>query len=147
MATPPSKAPLADGMQHAVNGIVNQLLKKHNHRDWTFYESIMGFVSAVDWSEKWIIGLVTLHICLLFSVVFFRKNINCQTVLFGIMCAIIFFLERLNSYGRRHWRDFSSQNYFDEHGVFIGGILAAPIFVILTLQLALWLWLLKDMLI
>ena len=148
----PSKAPLAEGMQHAVDGVVNQLLKKHNHRscyilnncvcavdfggvqanhcvifagDWTFYETVMGFVSAVDWTEKWIIGVVTMHVCFLLSVVCFRKvginkvlisrgncnlsyppspehlhsqNINFQTVLFVMMCGIIFFSERLNRF-------------------------------------------------
>ena len=81
------------------------------------------------------------------------------------MCGIIFFLERLNrfvvmsshlidsilgcsptltwlndasfrfSYGHAHWREFTSQDYFDPHGVFIGGIVAAPVFAILILQL------------
>ena len=39
------------------------------------------------------------------------------------------------SYGHAHWRTFTSQNYFDPHGVFIGGIVAAPVFAILILQL------------
>ncbi len=39
--------------------------------------------------------------------------------------------ERLNRLAGRHWQRFAKQNYFDEHGVFAGALLGAPLLLIM----------------
>lgn len=38
--------------------------------------------------------------------------------------------ELINTYLRHHWREFSRQNYFDEHGVFMGVMWAGPLLLL-----------------
>ena len=59
----------------------------------------MGFVSAVQWSEPWIIGLGIFHVVLLIAAVATRKNSNVQIVLFGFILGIVYFAETLNGLG------------------------------------------------
>ncbi len=45
--------------------------------------------------------------------------------------AIVYNAERLNSLAAHHWQRFAGQNYFDEHGVFAGALLAAPLLLVM----------------
>lgn len=49
--------------------------------------------------------------------------------------AIVSNLERLNGFGSRHWKMFAGQDYFDEHGVFMGAMLGAPLLLIMFIIL------------
>ena len=55
--------------------------------------------------------------------------------IFSIICLIVFFCERINSLCSENWYEFATQNYFDEHGVFMGVIVCAPLLTIGFLQL------------
>ncbi|CAE7674492.1 TMEM18 [Symbiodinium microadriaticum] len=67
--------------------------------------------------------------------VIFRKNVNIQTGIFLLVTILVAMSEFLNSYCADHWREFSSQNYFDKRGVFAGSIFAAPLLIIALFQL------------
>ena len=48
-------------------------------------------------------------------------------------CAfLVFIAERLNGLASKHWRAFSTQDYFDKQGVHDDGVLRAPIATLLV---------------
>jgi len=102
------------------------------------YDQVMGFYYAVSWSrEKWLQALIVTHIALLSLVIFARRFKLLQFVLFIGMTVAVFCSEYLNKMGGERWKEFSTQNYFDKHGVFTGTIYAGPLLLILTIQLIL----------
>ncbi|KAF3574333.1 hypothetical protein F2Q69_00059052, partial [Brassica cretica] len=42
----------------------------------------------------------------------------------------VYFAESLNRLLRKHWKSFSTQNYFDPHGVFLSVLWSGPLLVI-----------------
>ena len=108
------------------------------HSTAYMYDQIMGFYHAVSWSkELWLQILLAVHVILLLLVLFARKYAFLQGVIFLSSTAAVFMSERLNQIAKARWREFSTQNYFDEHGVFVGVVFAAPLMIILTIQLVL----------
>jgi hypothetical protein len=95
----------------------------------------VAFSSAVDWSERWIQCLLGFHIILFLAVIISRKNADLQTFLFLFIAVLVFLSETINSYCAIHWKEFSKQNYFDNQGVFIGILFAAPLLSICLFQL------------
>lgn len=55
--------------------------------------------------------------------------------IFTIICLIVFFCERINNLCSEKWNEFATQNYFDEHGIFMGVIVCAPLLTMGFLQL------------
>ena len=94
-----------------------------------------AFSSAVNWTESWIRALLGFHLLLFLAMILFRKNVNFQTCLFFFIVVLVYFSERINSYCATHWEEFSTQNYFDEHGVFSGLLFSGPLLLILLFQL------------
>ncbi|RWW44937.1 hypothetical protein BHE74_00049266, partial [Ensete ventricosum] len=45
----------------------------------------------------------------------------------------VYFAERINSFLGKNWKSFSSQNYFDPHGVFISVLWSGPLLVLTIL--------------
>jgi len=101
----------------------------------------MGFYTAVAWSEEtWLMGLLGCEFVLLLLVIFARSYRNLQLAIFFACCSAIFMAEKLNAYAGENWKDFSTQNYFDRNGVFLGVVLGTPLLVTLTVQLLLTLY-------
>jgi transmembrane protein 18 len=100
-----------------------------------FPQNCLAFSSAVDWSERWIQCLLGFHIILFLAVIISRKNADLQTFLFLFIALLVFLSETINSYCATHWKEFSKQNYFDNQGVFIGILFAAPLLAICLFQL------------
>lgn len=61
-----------------------------------FYNSVMGFVTAVHWTEPWIICLGIFHMTLLIAVFATRTNSNLQIGLFGFVLSLVYFAETIN---------------------------------------------------
>ncbi|KAH7620932.1 hypothetical protein Ndes2526B_g04864 [Nannochloris sp. 'desiccata'] len=91
------------------------------------FEGIKAFCAAVNWSEKWIIGLLAIQLILFIIVIAFRKKPVFQASVFFSSVAIIFNAERINSLAARHWQTFATQNYFQSHGTFTSALLSAPL--------------------
>ena len=97
-----------------------------------------GFYHAVSWDrEPWLwLVLSLLSLSLLAGVL---GGPRARQAVFIATTAAVASLEPLNSLARRHWRSFATQNYFDERGVFVGVVVAAPAvftaFVMLVLML------------
>ncbi|KAL3689300.1 hypothetical protein R1sor_015609 [Riccia sorocarpa] len=101
----------------------------------SFWEPILAFVHAVDWTEPWLIALMSTHIVLLVLAVLTRRNNNAQMTLFfsGLIC--VYFAERLNTILDRNWKKFARQPYFDRHGVFLSTVWSMPLLCMTTLVL------------
>lgn len=93
----------------------------------TLLENLEAFATAVDWRETWIRGLVGGHVALWLVFGLTRRRHNCQVALFMVIVALVASAERLNTYGREHWEEFATQNYFDERGVFAAVLFCAPL--------------------
>merc|ERR1712100_340477 len=98
-------------------------------------ENMSAFRAAVDWSEGWIRALVGHHAALLLFMILTRKHYYAQCFVFGWICTLVWSAERLNNLAKGRWKDFSKQNYFDKNGIFMSGVLSAPLLLIGFIQL------------
>ncbi|XP_024390960.1 uncharacterized protein [Physcomitrium patens] len=126
-----------DQMASIVEGVSESLRKQWGEfkQQGGFWDPILRFVHAVDWTEPWLVGLMVFHLILVAVVVATRKRSNVQAVLFMAMLLSVFFAERLNTLLRRHWKSFAGQPYFDSHGVFMSTVWSGPMLLISTLIL------------
>ncbi|KAL7224018.1 hypothetical protein ACSBR1_025469 [Camellia fascicularis] len=83
------------------------------------FDNFIGFFHAIDWTEPWLICLMSFHVVLLLVVIISRKNINFHMCLFLLALAGVYFAETLNSSLRDNWKSFAGQNYFDPQGLFL----------------------------
>ena len=87
----------------------------------------MGFVHAIDWSERWLLALGAYHIFIWSLVVALRRSQDAQMVLLFVILASVYTAEYINAFAGEHWREFAGQNYFDRRGVFISIMYSAPL--------------------
>ena len=52
-----------------------------------FYSDAMGFVHAIDWSERWLLGLLGFHLLVWTLCIATRRNNNAQIALLLTICA------------------------------------------------------------
>ena len=102
----------------------------------SFYDDAMGFFHAVAWrEEKWLWAVIAFEILLLTTILVTKSRWNVQVFLFSLTSALVYFAENLNNFGRSHWRQFSTQDYFDRRGFFASCVLSGPLIFILFVQL------------
>lgn len=131
-----------DQMASMVEGLTEELRKQWSQATSEtagggggFFDPILAFVHAVDWTEPWLIGLILFHVVLLVFAVVSRKRSNVQMGIFFSVLFGVYFAERLNTYLHRHWKSFARQPYFDSHGVFLSVVWSGPLLVVSTLIL------------
>jgi transmembrane protein 18 len=88
-----------------------------------------AFYHAVDWKEGWIQGVLVFHVLTACAVVLTRKQFRVQVALFLTVCALIRTAEWCNTQLSQRWQSFSTQNYFDERGVFMAVMWCGPLFI------------------
>jgi transmembrane protein 18 len=106
------------------------LSPQHQVGPQTPMEHFQAFRSAITWSEKFILGLLSFQLvifvlCLYVS----RRNAAltprlCMLIVIGI---IVRSSEYLNTWGADHWEEFATQDYFDRRGVFVGIMVSGPL--------------------
>ena len=93
-------------------------------------EHFDAFRSAINWSEKFIIGLICFQI-VMFLLCFFisRKDrgVTPRVCLLVFIAIVVRSAEWLNEQGAKHWEQFATQDYFDKRGIFIGIMLSGPL--------------------
>ncbi|CAA7018693.1 unnamed protein product [Microthlaspi erraticum] len=94
------------------------------------YDNFLGFFHAIDWKEPWIMGLMAFHASVLLVTLLTRRRLNFHMFLFLLALAGVYFAENLNRLLRKNWKSFSTQNYFDPHGVFLSTLWSGPLLVI-----------------
>jgi transmembrane protein 18 len=112
-----------------------------------FREEWQAFTHAINWTQPWLICILCFEVLLLVTVLLFRNNINVQISVFAVICGIVFCAERINSFCAENSASFADQQYFDEHGVFTGVLLCAPLLTIAFVQLCNMIRLTSNMLI
>lgn len=123
-----------DFMQE-VQDHVQGLIKKHYKPPETNWEALQAFTHAINWSEPFIQGLIAFHLVLLTTVLMTRRSIEIQFILFCFVALMVFMSEQINHLGSTHWREFATQNYFDQSGIFIGIFMSGPFLLIALVQL------------
>eukprot|EP00798_Chlamydomonas_sp_ICE-L_P009781 gene9781-7664_t len=91
---------------------------------------IGGFIHAIDWQERWLIGVLASELLLILAAVFTRKHSSVQAVIFFVAAGIVYMAERLNAIGGQHWTQFATQNYFDQQGVFFSAVVSGPLLIV-----------------
>ncbi|KAF5895005.1 transmembrane protein 18, partial [Clarias magur] len=87
---------------------------------WTFLQSI-------QWSEPWLICLISFHImCFAFTILTCRFY-RLQIVQFLLMVVMVYSAEYLNEIAAKNWRSFSNFQYFDSKGMFISLVYSVPL--------------------
>lgn len=100
-----------------------------------FRQHAEGFLRAVDWRERWLVGLLAGHLALITAAVRLRRRAGAQTGIFLGAAALIYLAEPINSFLEARWESFSSQNYFDRAGLFISVVLSGPLLLCSLLTL------------
>jgi len=92
-------------------------------------EHIQAFSAAITWNEPFIQCLIAFHVLVVFFAIMIsrRGGLYCRMVFMVFIGIIVRMAERLNNLGASRWRDFSTQNYFDKNGIFMGIMVCAPL--------------------
>uniref|UniRef100_A0A7S2UMC0 Transmembrane protein 18 n=1 Tax=Attheya septentrionalis TaxID=420275 RepID=A0A7S2UMC0_9STRA len=92
-------------------------------------EHIDAFRSAIQWSEPFILYLIGFQVVMLLSTVMVVRSdsLAARMVLMVLIVVLVKLSEWLNEYGAQHWESFSTQNYFDKKGIFMGILFCAPL--------------------
>ena len=98
------------------------------------YHESAAFTAAIDWSERWIQMLLGFEVVLFIIVIVFRNSYEFQSVLFFVICLLVAFSERINTFCAEHWRLFATQNYFDAHGTFAVTLFSGPLLIVGFIQ-------------
>lgn len=106
-----------------------------------------GFYKAVDWSERWIQCLLGFHVVTLAVALLTRKSEMAQTVIFFLCMLPAFGAERINTLARENWKKFSTQDYFDEKGLFISVVMSGPLLCILIVVLVNFLFIMTGVMV
>eukprot|EP01026_Neomeris_dumetosa_P053150 TRINITY_DN4743_c0_g2_i2.p2 TRINITY_DN4743_c0_g2~~TRINITY_DN4743_c0_g2_i2.p2 ORF type:complete len:175 (+),score=10.79 TRINITY_DN4743_c0_g2_i2:60-584(+) len=117
---------LSSTIDTALNDIQQQLRDFISQQQKSFNDVSLGFFYAIDWSEPWILSILSVHVILFLIVIITRKNLTVQGALFFGMMMVVFFAQQLNDLGNIHWKKFAHQPYFDENGFFISMVISLP---------------------
>ncbi|XP_050033731.1 transmembrane protein 18 [Dermacentor andersoni] len=102
--------------------------------------NIGSVLFQVDWTEPWLMGLITFHIVTLSLTLLTRDRGNVQAGLFVTALLLVYFSEALNELAARHWRAFSSHQYFDSQGMFISLVFSMPLLLNCIIMVGQWMW-------
>ncbi|XP_026990347.1 transmembrane protein 18 [Tachysurus fulvidraco] len=98
---------------------------------WTFLQSI-------QWSEPWLIGLISFHIlCFAFTVLTCRYY-RLQIFHFLLMITMVYSAEYVNEIAAMNWRSFAKFQYFDSKGMFISLVYSLPLLFNTIVIVAVW---------
>lgn len=101
---------------------------------------IWSFLSSIDWTDPWLLALLSFHGFLIVVTVITRHHGNLQACLFFTLLLLVYFSENINELAARHWRSFSKQQYFDSQGMFISLLFSIPLLINCLLMVCNWVW-------
>mmetsp|Transcript_74722 Transcript_74722/g.173060 ORF Transcript_74722/g.173060 Transcript_74722/m.173060 type:complete len:164 (-) Transcript_74722:171-662(-) len=111
-----------------LNELLGTLLRGPHGYTRSFWEDVQAFVRAVDWNQdRWLFLVFAFEAFEFLLVVGNCRHWERNAILFMINGALLALAERINGVARRHWKQFSSQQYFDESGAFITAVVGFPL--------------------
>lgn len=100
-------------------------------------EHVQAFAAAITWNEPFIQCLLAFHAVVILAAMALSRRGG----IYGRMGLMIFIgvvvraAEWMNATGSRRWREFATQNYFDQNGIFVGLTVCAPLLVVCLFML------------
>jgi len=110
-------------------------------------DSIYKYFLSIDWSERWVQGLVVFHLLTSLAIITTRRRLTFQAVVFCLLLASISLTERANEWLAENYKSFSKQQYFDSTGMFISLAYSAPVLINCVAILINWFLVSGDMLV
>ncbi|KAG8470989.1 hypothetical protein KFE25_009410 [Diacronema lutheri] len=118
---------VADAHGQMLDAAFGAMRDKFGEAKSSMYADVMGFVHAIDFTERWIALLLAFHAILWAFIILTRERTQAQAFLFLALVLGTRAAEWLNGLGAAHWEAFAGQNYFDKHGVFMSVMWSAPL--------------------
>ncbi|KAI9490546.1 transmembrane protein 18-domain-containing protein [Zychaea mexicana] len=92
-----------------------------------YIERTYEFLDAIDWSQKWLQGLIGFHVICFATTLLLRNHSTGLSVYFFVLLGMAALVKPLNGLCKTHWEEFASADYFDESGLFIVSVYALPL--------------------
>lgn len=130
-------SPGLEGMEEFQRDLLKQAQASvgANEQQQGFYDAVMGFFHAIDWSEGWIQSILLFHVVLLLIAVTNRHNSAIQLSIFLVALGVVGCAEPLNGLGAEYWEEFATQPYFDKHGAFFSAVVSCPLVLVMLVVL------------
>ncbi|XP_022343614.2 transmembrane protein 18-like [Crassostrea virginica] len=96
------------------------------------------YIATIDWTEKWLIGLMMFHITCFFLIIVTRRSGFLQAIIFVTLLLSVYFAENLNELAANNWQTFSKEQYFDSNGLFFSTVYSTPVLFNCLLLLFIW---------
>lgn len=101
-------------------------------------EHFDAFRSAINWSEKFVLGLIAFQIVMFFLSLYVAQRDRAlapKLVVMTFIFIVVRSAEWLNTKGEEHWESFATQDYFDDRGLFLGIMLVGPLMLDIFMML------------
>ncbi|KAH8552346.1 transmembrane protein 18-domain-containing protein [Umbelopsis sp. PMI_123] len=96
-----------------------------------------NFIRAIDWSQPWLLGLVTFHVTSFLVLIMSRNKHNLLSGLLFFYLFLACLSQPLNQFLSNNWDQFASANYFDDSGLFLATVYSLPLIINSILALVL----------
>ncbi|XP_041360949.1 transmembrane protein 18-like [Gigantopelta aegis] len=103
-------------------------------------DSLWTFVLSIDWTEKWLQGLLLFHLASFGLTYLIRHNGTLQIAHFTVSLLLVWCAEYINEEAAKYWKLFSNQQYFDSNGLFISVVFSMPILCNCLVIVMMWLF-------
>jgi len=101
----------------------------------SFTEIVYAFIESIDWTEPWLITLLSIHVFLTIFIFLTRRRITLQVVVFLLLLGLVYTAELLNTWCSQNYHKFTTVNYFDKNGGFISFMYSFPLLLNATFAL------------
>lgn len=127
-------------MDSPLNGIADGVLgdiMRNQATPTTIWEHMQAFKAAINWSEYFIIGILSFHIAMAFLTFIILKHgeMKSRLSILVIISILVQCAQTFNTWASTNWETFATQNYFDESGVFVTLVWSAPLLLITFVML------------